>query len=74
MINVRKLPWRIVKRKDISKVPPTKPTPAQKLRIASMLYATARKVKTAALRRAHPEWSQVQLAEEVNRRFFMLHD
>jgi hypothetical protein len=39
-----------------------------------MLYATARKVKTAALRRTHPEWSQVQLAKEVNRRFFLLYD
>ena len=39
-----------------------------------MLYATARKVKSAALRRIHPKWNQARLTEELNRRFFLLHD
>ena len=39
-----------------------------------MLYATARKVKLAALRRTHPDWSLEQLTQEINRRFFLLHD
>jgi hypothetical protein len=53
---------------------PVKPTPEQKLRIASMLYATARKVKLAALKRLHPEWPESRLRHELNRRFFLLHD
>jgi hypothetical protein len=55
-------------------MPAPKPSPAQKLRIASMLYATARKVKYAALKRAHPDWSEPQLKQQVNRRLFLLHD
>jgi len=51
-----------------------KPSPAQKLRIASMLYATARKVKLAALKRLHPDWTEHRLVNELNRRFFLLHD
>ncbi|MEO5713819.1 MAG: hypothetical protein ABIT37_10070 [Luteolibacter sp.] len=51
-----------------------KPSPAQKLRVASMLYATARKVKLAALKRVHPDWTETKLAHELNRRFFLLHD
>jgi hypothetical protein len=53
---------------------PSKPTPTQKLRIASMLYATARKVKLAALKRTHPDWSENKLAQELNNRFFLIHD
>ena len=53
---------------------PPKPTPGQKLRIASRLYATARKVKLGALRMNHPDWTEEQLARELNRRFFLLHD
>jgi len=52
----------------------TKLTPEQKLRISSMLYATARKVKLAALRQRHPDWSEAQLVKELNRRFFLLRD
>lgn len=48
--------------------------PAQKLRIASMLYATARMVKLAALKRVHPDWTEARLLNELNRRFFLLHD
>jgi hypothetical protein len=55
-------------------VTPPKPTPTQKLRIASMLYATARKVKLAALKRVHPDWPETELLRELNRRFFLLHD
>ena len=55
-------------------MPPVKLTPTQKLRIASMLYATVRKVKSAALRSVHPDWSEARLAGEVNRRFFLLRD
>jgi hypothetical protein len=51
-----------------------KPTPSQKLHIASMLYATARKVKLAALKRFHPDWKEPELIRELNRRFFLLHD
>ena len=49
-------------------------SPTQKLRVASMLYATARKVKLAALKRVHPEWTETALSHELNRRFFLLHD
>ena len=51
-----------------------KPTPSQKLHIASALYATAKKVKLAALRNRHPDWSEQQLLSELNRRFFLLRD
>jgi hypothetical protein len=53
---------------------PPKPTPTQKLRIASMLYATARKVKFAALKQVHPDWTEKKLNQEINRRFYLLHD
>ena len=53
---------------------PNKPSPEQKLRIASALYASARKIKAAALRRKHPDWSETQLLTELNRRFFLLRD
>jgi len=54
--------------------PSFKLTSEQKLRIASRLYASARKVKLASLRRRHKDWSDQQLAQELNRRFFLLHD
>jgi hypothetical protein len=54
--------------------PPPKLTPEQKLRIASSLYATARKVKLASLRQRHRDWSEAQLVHELNRRFFLLRD
>ena len=49
-------------------------TPGQKLKIASRLYATARKVKMASLRVRHRDWSEQQLSHELNRRFFFLRD
>jgi hypothetical protein len=54
--------------------PKRKLSPVQKLRIASLLYATARKVKHAALRRRNPDWNEDRLLTELNRRFFLLHD
>lgn len=55
-------------------VSPPKASPEQKLRIASMLYATALKVKLAALRIRHPDWTQARLIRETQRRLFLLHD
>lgn len=57
-------------------MPPPSPklTAEQKLRIASMLYATARKVKLAGLRQRHRDGSEAQLIQELNRRFFLLRD
>jgi len=55
-------------------VPPAKLTPEQKLRIASRLYATARKVKLASLRRRNPDRPETDHIRELNRRFFLLHD
>lgn len=49
-------------------------TPSQKLAVASRLYATARKVKLAALRHRHRDWTEERLQTELNRRFFLLHD
>ena len=54
--------------------PAAKSTPSQKMAIASRLYATARKVKQASLRRRHPDWSEERLKQELNLRFFLLHD
>jgi hypothetical protein len=53
---------------------PSKPTPAQKLRIASALYATAKKVKLAALRSLHPDWPEQRVIAETDRRFLLLRD
>lgn len=54
--------------------PSAKLTPDQKLRISSRLYLTARKVKLAALRAAHQDWSELRLRQELNRRFLLLRD
>jgi hypothetical protein len=54
--------------------PSSKLTPGQKLKIASRLYATARKVKMASLRVRHQDWSEQQLSQELNLRFFLLRD
>lgn len=54
---------------------PTSPlTPAQKLRIASSLYQTARKVKAAAIARKNPGWSELEVKKETLRRLSLLHD
>ena len=55
-------------------LPLPKFTPSQKLRIASRLYATARKVKLAGLRHPHKDWPEERLLRELNLRFFLLHD
>ena len=54
--------------------PLLKLTPSQKLRIASRLYATARKVKLAGIRHRHKDWPEERLLRELNMRFFLLHD
>ena len=59
----------------MNRKPPTSNLSAeQKLRIASRLYATARKVKLAGLRYCHQDWPESRLVQELNRRFFLLHD
>ena len=45
-------------------------TPEQKLRIAIQLYSSARQLKMAALRHAHPYWTEKELEENV-REFFL---
>jgi hypothetical protein len=45
-------------------------TPEQKLRIAIQLYSSARQLKMAVLRHAHPDWTEKELKEKV-REFFL---
>ncbi len=45
-------------------------TPEQKLKITLQLYYSARQLKTAALRHAHPDWTEKELHEKV-REFFL---
>lgn len=42
-------------------------TGVQKLEAADMLYRTALAVKTAGLRRRHPDWSESDLRREASR-------
>jgi hypothetical protein len=44
-------------------------TGAWRLRLAERLYWSARKMKTAGLRRQHPDWPEPRLADEVRRIF-----
>lgn len=44
-------------------------TPEQKLRIAIQLYSSARHLKMAALRHAHPDWTEKELKEKVGEFF-----
>jgi hypothetical protein len=44
-------------------------TGARRLRLAERLYWSARKMKTAGLRRQHPDWPAPRLNEEVRRIF-----
>jgi hypothetical protein len=44
-------------------------TGQQKLRTAFAMYWSARKLKTAAIRQKHPEWSEDQVAEKVKEIF-----
>jgi hypothetical protein len=47
-------------------------TPAQKLRAATRLYWSARQLKAAALRQAHPDWSSDRVEREA-RDAFLFH-
>lgn len=38
------------------------PTPEQKLRTATRLYCSARRLKAAALHAQHPDWSEIERA------------
>jgi hypothetical protein len=44
-------------------------TGAQKLRAASALYWFARRLKAAAIREQHPEWSEEQVQRRVREIF-----
>ena len=44
-------------------------TPAEKLREASRLYWSARRLREAAERQAHPEWSDAEVKAYVRRLF-----
>ena len=44
-------------------------TPEQKLRAAADLYWAARRLKEAAVRQQHPEWSDDQVASDVRELF-----
>ena len=44
-------------------------TLAEKLRVANRLYWTARRLKTAAIRTQHPDWSDDEVHEAVRRSF-----
>lgn len=44
-------------------------TGAEKLRAASELYWTARKIKAAGLRRLNPDWTEEQIAQRVKEIF-----
>lgn len=45
-------------------------TPEKKLKIALQIYSSARQLKKAALRHAHPDWTEKELKEKV-REFFL---
>ena len=44
---------------------------AQKLEVAGMLYRTALSVKTAGLRRRHPDWPEAVLHREAARNLML---
>ncbi len=44
-------------------------TPAERARIAADLYWSARRLKAAALRAQHPDWSEAAIAEAVRQAF-----
>jgi hypothetical protein len=41
----------------------------QRLRVAEMLFWSARKMKTAGVKAQHPDWTEEQVKEEVRRIF-----
>lgn len=43
--------------------------PEEKLELSLQLYESARLLKTSALRAFHPEWSEMEIAQEVGRIF-----
>jgi hypothetical protein len=45
-------------------------SPENKLDIAILLYHTARSLKKIALQNQHPEWSDVQISQELRKIFF----
>ena len=45
-------------------------TPERKLQVALYLYHSARQLKMAVLRHAHPDWTEKELKEKV-REFFL---
>ncbi len=44
-------------------------SPAQKLRAAQRLYYSARQLKAAALRTAHPDWTEEAIRQAVRQIF-----
>jgi hypothetical protein len=48
-------------------------TPTQKLRAATRLYWSARQLKAAALRAAHPEWTPERVEREARDAFLFHH-
>ena len=44
-------------------------TPEKKLQIALNLYYSAKELKTAELKRQHPEWSKEKIRQSVNNIF-----
>ena len=44
-------------------------SPAQKLRAAELLYYSARRLKAAALRAQHPEWTENDVNRAVREAF-----
>lgn len=44
-------------------------TPDQRCQTAFALYRTARRIKTAACRAQHPEWSESRVHDEVRKVF-----
>ena len=44
-------------------------TPQQRLQVAFDLYELTRTLSAQGLRYQHPDWSEQQVSEEVNRRF-----
>jgi hypothetical protein len=49
-------------------------SPGAKLDAAMRLYWSARQLKTAALRRDHPDWSEEELTKAVNESFLYARD
>lgn len=48
--------------------------PAGNLRAAEKLYFTARRLKEAAIRNQHPEWTDAEVKEELNEVFWNARD